>query len=211
MAGRREEKKERTKAAILEAALKLFTKNGFENTSIDDLASAAGIGKGTVYSYFRSKSEIFLAFCEEQLVYVDRELAEKSAPGAPLLQQLLTLFMGEFRFISDNREFGRILMRETIFPKELTVDRSGDLHDKYIELLVPLFKQAQQRGELRRDLELILVVGHFYGLYTMTVSGWYMGRLLTDEDVYMTLEILFEQALHGLAPEKKGGKADGQA
>lgn len=200
MAGLREKKKKQTKAAILDAALYLFTKKGYENTSIDELASKAGIGKGTVYSYFKTKSEIFLAFCEEQLQFVYKELAEKSNPEAPLKDQLLTMFIGEFQFISRNKEFGRILMRETVFPKDLTVDRSSEIDNKYIDLLVPMFKKAQQKGELRTDLELILVTGHFYALYIMTVSGWYMGRLFTEEDVYMVLESLFEQALQGLKP-----------
>lgn len=200
MAGLREKKKKQTRDALLRAALKLFSRKGFENTSIDELAKNAGIGKGTVYSYFRTKSEIFLAFCEDQLEYVYKELAEKSDPQAPLIDQLLTLFMGEFQFVSRNKEFGRILMRETVFPKDLTVERSGELDNKYIDLLVPMFKQAQNRGELRTDLELILVTGHFYALYIMTVSGWYMGRLLTEEDVRMVMESLFEQALQGLRP-----------
>lgn len=200
MAGLRERKKKQTRAAILDAALDLFSKKGYENTSIDELARVAGIGKGTIYTYFKSKSEIFLAFCEEQLDFVYKQLREKSDPGLPLISRLLTLFMGEFQFVSRNKEFGRILMRETVFPKELTVERSRELDNKYIDLLVPMFKEAQQRGQLRGDLELILVTGHFYALYIMTISGWYMGRLYTEEDVHMVLESLFEQALQGLAP-----------
>lgn len=200
MAGVRDQKKKQTRKAIMEAALKLFSRQGYEHTSIDQLAQAAGIGKGTVYSYFQAKSEIFLAFCEEQLEFVYQELAAKSNPEAPLCEQLLTLFMGEFRFISRNREFGRILLQETVFPKDFTGARARELDDKYIALLTPIFKRAQQRGELRTDLELILATGHFYALYIMTVSGWYMGRLHTEEDVAMGMEFLFEQALRGLAP-----------
>lgn len=205
MAGLREKKKERNRAAILNAALKLFTRKGYENTSIDELARAAGLGKGTIYTYFQSKSEIFLAFCEEQLEGVYRKLEEKPVGESSLLDQLLMLFMEEFRFISRNKEFGRIFMRETVFPKELTVERSGELDNKYIELMVPMFKQAQKRSELRTDLELILVTGHFYALYIMTVSGWYMGRLLSEEDVRMVLESLFEQALQGLSRKSSEG------
>jgi AcrR family transcriptional regulator len=200
MAGVRDQKKKQTRKAIMEAALKLFSRQGYEHTSIDQLARAAGIGKGTVYSYFQAKSEIFLAFCEEQLEFVYQELAAKSNPEAPLYEQLLTLFMGEFRFVSRNREFGRILLQETVFPKDFTGARARELDDKYIALLTPIFKRAQQRGELRTDLELILATGHFYALYIMTVSGWYMGRLHTEEDVAMAMEFLFEQALRGLAP-----------
>lgn len=205
VAGKREQKKQLTKAAILKAALKLFGRKGYDNTSISELAVAAGIGKGTVYSYFNSKSDILLAFCEQQLTYVNRELAAGTDPDSSLLQQLLTLFMGEFRFICENREFGRIMLRETVFPKDLTVERSLELDNKYIDILVPMFKNAQERGELRTDIELIMVTAHFYGLYIMTVSGWYMKRLLTAEDVYMAMESLFQQALQGLTlnkPEK---------
>jgi len=203
MAGIREKKKKKTRAAILDAAVDLFSRQGYEHTSIVQLAQAARVGKGTVYTYFQSKSEIFLAFCEEQLAYVYQELAAKSNPDTPLVDQLLTMFMGEFRFASRNREFGRILMRETVFPKELTVERSGGLDNKYIDLMVPMFQQAQNRGELRTDLELILVVGHFYALYIMTIAAWYMGRLLTEEDVAMALESLFQQAMQGLAPARR--------
>lgn len=205
MAGLREQKKNKTRAAILNAALNLFTRQGYDNTSISQLAQAAGIGKGTIYGYFQTKSEIFLAFCEDQLALVYQELAEKSRPDTPLIDKLLTLFMGEFRFVNQNREFGRILLRETVFPKELTVERSQELDNKYIDLMIPMFKQAQKRKEMRTDLELILVVGHFYALYIMTVSGWYMGRLLAEEDVYMAMESLFQQALQGLAPGDKRG------
>jgi AcrR family transcriptional regulator len=200
MIGKREKRKKLTRAAILGAALHLFGRQGYENTSIDQLACAAGVGKGTIYSYFQSKSEIFLAFCEEQLAFVNQELNEKSDPDAPLAHRMLTMFMGEFQFLSRNREFGRILMRETVFPKELTVDRSGVLDGKYIDIMIPMLLLAQKRGELRTDLELILVVGHFYALYIMIVAAWYMGRLQTEEDVAMAMESMFQQAMRGLSP-----------
>lgn len=169
------------------------------------MAEAAGIGKGTIYSYFRSKSEIFLAFCEEQLAFIYEELMEKTGGETSLIEQLLTLFMGEFRFVSRNKEFGRILMREMVFPKEITVEQSHELDNKYFDLMLPMFQKAQQKGELRTDLELTFVVGHFYALYIMTISGWYMGRLLTEEDVAMAMESLFLQALEGLAPTAAAG------
>ncbi len=204
MIGTREKKKLATRTAILEAAMRLFTEKGYDNTSISDLARTAGIGKGTIYTYFAGKSEILLAFCEQQLAFVSRELRDKSDPDASLLRRLLDLFMGEFRFISKNPEFGRTMLREMVFPKEMTVERSREIDDKYIDLLVPMFRKAQKRGELRTDLELILVTGHFYALYIMTVSGWYMGRLKTEEDVAMGMEFLFQQALSGLAPARGG-------
>jgi AcrR family transcriptional regulator len=53
------ERRAETTAAILEAARKLFATQGFEATSIDDIATRAGVAKGAVYHHFESKEEIF--------------------------------------------------------------------------------------------------------------------------------------------------------
>src|SRR5260370_17036998 len=54
-----------TRKAILDACLKLFARHGFSTTSIDDIASAAGITKGAVYWHFENKAELFHAILEE--------------------------------------------------------------------------------------------------------------------------------------------------
>src|SRR5262245_39213918 len=48
-------------AGILEAARKVFAKKGFHVATVDDVANAAGVAKGTVYLYYRSKQEVYLA------------------------------------------------------------------------------------------------------------------------------------------------------
>lgn len=200
MAGKREDKKQQTRKAILQAAVRLFGARGYEQTSITDLAREAGIGKGTVYSYFRNKSEIFLAFCEEQLETVAATIRRTDVPELTLLDRLVAVYREEVRFILANPEFGRILMRETFFPKELNREASRKIDGRYIDLLLPLFRQAQARGEMRTDLELTLVLGHVYGLYAVVVSAWFSQRLHAEDDVVMALHGLFEQALQGLAP-----------
>lgn len=200
MPGKREQKKQRTKNAILDAAVSLFTAKGYGKTTIADLARAAGVGKGTVYSYFQGKSSIFLAFFEEQLEAFGAAITGTDNGAMPLLDRLVAVYREEFRFIVRYPEFGRILMRETFFPRDLDPALLRRLDQRYIDLLIPMLKKAQERGELRRDLELTLVLGHFYGLYVMVVSAWFTDRLLTEEDTIMALTALFEQALSGLAP-----------
>jgi AcrR family transcriptional regulator len=200
MPEKREQKKQRTKQAILDAAVFLFTTKGYGKTTIADLARAAGVGKGTIYSYFQGKSSIFLAFFEEQLEAFGAAISGTDSGSMLLLDRLVAVYQEEFRFIVRYPEFGRILMRETFFPRDLDPALLRRLDQHYIDLLVPMLKKAQERGELRRDLELTLVLGHLYGLYVMVVSAWFTDRLHTEEDTIMALTALFEQALSGLAP-----------
>lgn len=200
MEGIREKKKRKTKKAILDAAISLFGEKGYEQTSMAALARTAGIGKSTIYTYFGAKREILIAFCEEELAYVYKEINEQANPDASLVEQLLTIFMAEFRFVTKNKEFGRLFLRESVFPKELTVEHSHELDSRYIDLLFVIFKKSQQREELRKDRGLLFIAAQFYSLYLITVSSWYSGRLQTEADVAEAMKMLFEQAMAGLQP-----------
>lgn len=201
MSSLREEKKRRTKKAIIEAAVRLFDKKGFEKTSIEELAREAGIGKGTIYTYFQTKAEIFYAFCEEQLEFIHGELASKADPEAPVIEQLMTVFMGEFLHVTQNREFGRFFMQQVLFPEESDKRNFDEVDNKWLELLFSINTKAQEKGELRRDIDLLYLAGHFYALYILVVSSWYSGRIETEE-VAPGMRLLFEQALEGLGPLK---------
>ena len=200
MEGVREKKKRKTKKAILDAAIILFGEKGYEQTSMAALARKAGIGKSTIYTYFAAKREILIAFCEEEWEYVYKEIHEQANPDASLVEQLLTIFLAEFRFVTKNKDFGRLFFREIVFPKELTIEHSHELDSRYINLLFVIFKKSQKRKELRKDRELLFVAAQFYSLYLIAVSSWYSGRLETEEDVAEGMRMLFEQAMEGLKP-----------
>ena len=208
MAGIREQKKLDTRQAIMQAAVKLFSEKGFEKTSIEELARAAGIGKGTIYSYFQNKTDILHAFCEDEMVCLHQELTDNADKEIPLLQQMVRIYMSEFRHITENREFGRLFMQETVFPREVDLERHLENEDNYFKLLFPLLEKAQERGELRKDIELLYITGHFYGLYLLLVSAWYTGRVRTEE-AEIALETLFRQAMEGLQPQPERISGEG--
>ena len=195
----REKKKQKTKQAILDSAIALFSTNGFENTSIEELAKVAGVGKGTVYGYFQTKTEILHAFCEYELDQIHQELVRRANPEAPILEQMLTIYMTEFKHVTKNKEFGRIFMRETVFPDENGIQDHAETEDKYFQLLFPILEKAKARKELREDIELLHLTAHFYALYVLLISAWYTGRIPTEE-VGSVMEFLFKQTLEGLRP-----------
>ena len=198
----REEKKQRNKQAILEAAISLFSENGYENTSIDHIAKIAGVGKGTVYCYFQTKKDIIKGFCECELEKIHIKLVSRSNQDAPILEQMLTIYMTEFQHVTQNKEFGRIFMRESIFPSDSEVQGDEEIEDKYFQLLFPILVKGQQRGELRKDVELLFITAHFYSLYILVMSAWYTKKI-TGEEVEPTMKMLFSQVLEGLQPKEK--------
>jgi AcrR family transcriptional regulator len=72
----RTERKQQTRARILDAALRVFLRDGFHGASLDDIAEEAGYTKGAVYSNFDGKDDLFLALLDVQF---DRRFAEYAA------------------------------------------------------------------------------------------------------------------------------------
>jgi TetR/AcrR family fatty acid metabolism transcriptional regulator len=83
----------KTKKRIVEHALKLFAKKGFFGSTVDDIAKAAGVAKGTVYLYFKDKSSIYIASIEDRFDHAIQFIAdieELDIPASDKLYRIAT-------------------------------------------------------------------------------------------------------------------------
>lgn len=197
MNGVRERRKLETRKAIVDAAVKLFAERGFEQTSMDELARAAGVGKGTIYGYFATKSEIFLAYCEAEIDFAFAALDRKRDEDAPLAEQLVALMLGQITFVTKDREFGRIFVREMLFPGENTRLSSRELDMRYLGKLGEVLGRARERGELPAESDLILLIAQIHALYMMVLSVFYQGNLRTMDEAENFLRALILHTLQG--------------
>ena len=197
MSGIRELKKQETRRAIQDAALKLFTERSFEQTSIEDIAKEAGIGKTTIYGYFSTKDEIFIDFCNDELEQSFARLQALGDQGKPLVEQLVEFFMMKFTFVTKNEEFGRQLLREMVFPNQ--IKEKARLHDqRYFDILEDLLKKGQAKNEISKKHDIFFLSVHFFSLYLGALAGWYKGYLTSLQEAEQGLRILFNQVLGGI-------------
>jgi AcrR family transcriptional regulator len=199
MAGIREQKKNETRKAILNAAVRLFAEKGVEQTSMEELARAAGIGKATIYGYFATKNEIFLAYCEDEIAYAFSMLEKKQDEDAPLTEQLVGLLVGQLTYVTSNREFGRLFAREMMFPGDQTAMASRDIDLHYMTRLMEVLGRGQERGELPADCDLLLMMGHLHALYLFSISLFYQGNVADLDEAEVLLRALVQQTLNGPA------------
>jgi AcrR family transcriptional regulator len=86
--GLRERKRVDTRARILESAVQLFHMRGIEAVTVDEIAAAADVGKGTVYNYFGAKEDIVVAFLVELDGKALTAMASLPAPGMSVAEAL---------------------------------------------------------------------------------------------------------------------------
>ncbi len=93
MASQREEEKRRR---IVEAATDLFSRYGFKRTSVDLLASEAGVAKPTVYAYFKDKDAVFCGVVESVCTELLRSAESVSRGRAPIEERLAMMLSAKF-------------------------------------------------------------------------------------------------------------------
>ena len=161
---------------ILDAATTVFAEKGFHRATIKDIARAAGIADGTIYTYFSSKTEVLLGILNRLNESTEREM--QFALGSE--QDVRAFFKAYVRqrisLIWPNAEVFRAVLPEMLVNAELR-----DLY--YQQVLVPTFRVAEhyflaqmEEGQLR-NVDVPLAVRAIAG----TVFGLLMTQLLGDE------------------------------
>jgi AcrR family transcriptional regulator len=85
----RAEKQARTRAALLDAAARVFVERGFQGASVEVIAAEAGFTRGAFYSNFSTKEELFAEVLQERVYTLYRDMAERAAgPERPSLRQV---------------------------------------------------------------------------------------------------------------------------
>lgn len=161
---------------IVEAGIQVFSKKGYHNAKMEDIAVAAGIGKGTIYEYFSSKLQLFQEIMETSFkLYSDSIRAEGSRPMS-LEKRLQIITENHFRFCQQNAELSRIIFwEEEVFDEELKEWFYAKRKEKE-GVLEALVKEGMERGELREvDARLTtLLIGGMLGQIwvPVVIEGW---------------------------------------
>jgi AcrR family transcriptional regulator len=196
---RRTERAEETRARILSAARSLFREHGFDATSAEQIASRAGVGKGTVFLHAGSKERLLVMVYQADLGFaVDRALASADVT-APLPQALAGVFGYCFQLYEEDTRLARELIREqSLLPVQDQALRS--VTTRLLVGLEMLIHSRQRRDEVGSGVDAALAARTSFGIYNAVLLAWLGGWLpdpaARDAELLAALQLLWK----GLAP-----------
>ncbi|MFJ8516802.1 TetR/AcrR family transcriptional regulator [Lysinibacillus xylanilyticus] len=191
-----DEKKKRKRSTILDAAIKLYSENGFAETKVAEIAKAAGVSFGTVFTYFNSKEELYEAAILEPLEEIKPYFIEieERFKGEPLeiIKEMIDCHVQLFATRSEYlRLIQQVLARPERFPKPY----------KELDDFVKLFKES-----IYPVIETGQRLGYFYEESPTLIAESYLsilnGMRLTFIDEYTNLfwKDITKQALRLFGP-----------
>lgn len=198
-------KADRTRAALLTAALAIISKKGYSATTVDEICKQAGIAKGSVYYYFKTKEEIGACILQElttQLVallqacksagaerdseaVVSHESAGQRTETGIDARQVLTAMLAAFSdFAFSNPPFTHFLMRELWREERAWSTTMQAREQEVIELIAQEIRLGQREGIYRKEIDATFAAISIIGMVitnTLYATAPHTYELLTKE------------------------------
>jgi len=193
---RRERQSVERRERLFRAALDLFARKGFAETTVEDITNAADLGKGTFFNYFPSKEHTLLAFGEMQLAKLKAAFEEMRSANVPVPVFMRSLGARMTQEPIRNPAIIRILLQS--FLTDSPVRESVlNLQNRVIAIHTEMIRIGQSRGEIRNDLPPEVIAHVFRQTIFGTLLFW---TLHGDGTLLSRMEDAFEVLWSGLAP-----------
>lgn len=180
---------------ILAAARKIFAISGFSEATMDDIAATAGIAKGTVYLYFSSKKDVYLAALKHGLTeLMDR--TRMNMHSAECIQDRLRAFVRtRIEYAEANRDFIKIYHSEFGNLTNATPHDSEfqQLYLQQAKELEKVLQGAMERGEIRRvrsDFAAFIIYDMVRGVMTQRLLEW--STVPIEEDIDLLNDLIWK-------------------
>jgi AcrR family transcriptional regulator len=169
--GLRQRKKARLRQQIIDTSIKLFRKNGYEDTRIDDIVQLLEISQPTFFRYFPSKDAVLREVGERGYACIRERLRLELSSKAGTDQRLRRLYLTMAREVEADRK----LWQAVVLSGAMDPVRSAELrgHEEAAAgLLREILTQAQKRGEVTRAFPVVHLAEFMEGLYNTVVRQW---------------------------------------
>lgn len=157
---------------ILEAAVKVFARQGFHQSTVAEIAKEAGVADGTIYLYFKNKDDIlvqFFSYRAKQVFESFREEVDRAQTSLDKLRNVVRCHLAEFQ---RDRDGAVVYQVETHQNSRLAEAQIREMSQMYRDLISEIVEQGQQEGTIRRDLYVGLVKRFIIGAVDEVINTW---------------------------------------
>ena len=184
MAARNQQNAAERRRQILDAAVAVFARQGFNQCRVSDIADEAGVAYGLVYHYFRSKDEVLDTLFLERwdvLLAAIREVDAQDIPARDKLGAIAGFIVDSYRHDPD-------LMKVIIVEVTRAANSFGQTHLAKIReayaLIAAIVERAQAEGRFKDTVTPAFAAMAFYGAIEQVLTGWIFGTLAEDDGAY---------------------------
>ncbi|GIG59499.1 TetR family transcriptional regulator [Longispora fulva] len=186
--GRREDTRQR----LFDAAITLIAERGYSSTTVDEIAAAAGVAKGTVYYNFTSKPELFTELLRHGIGALTTEL-RAAAEGLSGPDGVHAVATAQLRYIQRYQPFAQLLMAEMWRTNREWQPTLHALRDEAVTAIAEVIQRGVDAGEFDKRVDVRFGASALFGVVLAVALDWLVyspDRSLEDvrEDLLMIVD-----------------------
>ncbi len=172
---RTERKKEKTKQTIINVAMDLFMKQGFEQTTMDQIALEADVAKGTIYNHFPEKEAIISE-------HIQRVIREQAPAMIEQLEELPDTRSRLIAALNKSMEWMHIDLNDDLYERyfsykmakgpQVLRGQGPNLSSGFRTILESILEMGKQSGEIRKDVDGQFLAAQLELNYTIIAICW---------------------------------------
>jgi TetR/AcrR family fatty acid metabolism transcriptional regulator len=197
---------------ILDAAVRVFARQGFHTCRVSDIADEAGVAYGLVYHYFASKDQILDTLFLERWDLMLGAIAEADRAHPEPREKLRAVAS----FIVESYRHDPQLMKVIIVEVTRAANTFGRTHVAKIRLaydrVAGIVERAQEAGAFRREIAPEFAALVFYGVIEQVLTGWIFDDVAIDEpEAERVKTLIVETISRGVEAAPSSNSASGRA
>ena len=161
---------------IIEAAVRVFARNGYYNSRVSDIAREAGVASGTIYLYFKTKDEILVTLFREKMAawvaYVREAITGEPDPVAKI-RRLVAL---HFSVLEKDPALAEVVQVELRQGHKFFRGASAHEISAYFELISGVLEEGQAAGVFRDDVPVKVATKVLFGAMDQMATSWVLGK-----------------------------------
>ncbi|MCX9010602.1 MAG: TetR/AcrR family transcriptional regulator [Candidatus Methanoperedens sp.] len=186
----REKKKIETKNKIIEVGGRLFKEKGFNNTTVDEIAREAEIGKGTFFNYFPTKEALLREFDEQKQELVYNLARNELKRSIPTREKIKNILVSVAKSNEKDKELTRLFVFEYLRHYGYEERRSDSLNT----ILQDLLENGIKTGDVKNGLDIKRAAENLTAIYYMSLMEWLWSKsdYSFSEDISKKIDMIFD-------------------
>ena len=151
----RRRRRAETRQRLMDAALGVFARNGYERATVDEIVREAGFSKGAFYVHFEAKEDIFWAMLEERLAHQQEAFRDALDINVPVAQNVQTILRSLFALNQDDPLWSALFMEFVAHASRnhKVRDQLAALHRSWRDFAIEALDRGREAGLVRKDLD----------------------------------------------------------
>lgn len=190
-----------TREQVLQAALRVFSSQGYATSTLESIAQEAGVTRGAIYGHFGGKAEMYQTLMQEYFARVGERLMAAFSEGGTARDVLHRFIVRSLALVEDDEAYQR-LIELTLFKAEPGTEQPDDLQKKQqgtqalLQQLAQVLRAGVEAGEVRAGQDLQDVARSLVALVNGAIVLWFQNKRAFALKSFANT--LAEMALHGV-------------